>query len=289
MIINSDSMSISEELAASETVSVIEPADRWRVVDMRELFEYRDLLWFLVLRSVKVRYAQSAIGIGWAVIQPLFSMLVFTIVFGSLANVESDGAPYAVFSFVALVPWTYFSNALTEGTASLVQNANMVRKVYFPRVILPLSAVLAKLVDFMIAAVFMLGLLFWYGVTPNLGVLILPFSILVMVTVAVGMGCWLTSLAIQYRDVNYSMTFIVQLLMYAAPVVYPASLVPDRFIYWYALNPMVGVIESFRAALIGTRPMPYDLLAIGSVSAIVILCSGVFFFRSKEHIFADVA
>jgi lipopolysaccharide transport system permease protein len=184
---------------------------------------------FLVWREIKVRYAQSAIGIGWAVIQPVFSMLIFTIVFGKLAGISSDGAPYALFSLAALVPWTYFSNALVDGANCLVGNANMLSKVYFPRMLMPLAAVAAKLVDFTIAMTLLAGLMLWYGQAPTWGVLMLPLLILLMILTAAGLGMWLTALAVQYRDVKHAMNFVVQLLMYAAPVVYPASLVPERF------------------------------------------------------------
>lgn len=270
-------------------ITVIEPRSGWRLVDWKELCAYRDLFFFLVWRSVKVRYAQSTIGIGWAVIQPLFQMIVFTIIFGKLAEVDSDGAPYAVFSFVALVPWSYFSSAVTEGTSSLVANSNMISKVYFPRLILPLSAVLAKLVDFSIAMVLLAVLMAWYGVVPTAGAVMLPYLIFLMMLTAAGLGMWLTALAIQYRDINYAMSFIVQLLMYAAPVVYPASLIPDKYQLYYALNPMVGVIEGFRAALLGTRDMPWAFLALGTLTAVIVALTGALYFRKKERLFADVA
>lgn len=278
-----------EPLAPPITEVVIEHRSGWRMIDFKELHDYRDLLRFLTWRGIKVRYAQSAIGVGWAIIQPVFSMIVFTVVFGNLAEIDSEGIPYAVFSFAALVPWTYFANALTEGTDSLVSNANMISKVYFPRVILPLSAVLAKLVDFSIAMVLLFALMAWFHVVPNLGVLVLPGLVLLMMLTAAGMGMWFTALAIQYRDVKHAMGFMVQLLMYAAPVVYPTSLIPRQFQLLYALNPMVGVIEGFRSALLGTRPMPWDFLAVGALSAILIALSGAVYFRSKERIFADVA
>jgi lipopolysaccharide transport system permease protein len=270
-------------------ITVIEPKSGWRLIDFKELWQYRDLFYFLVWRSVKARYAQSTIGIGWAVIQPLFSMLVFTIVFGRLAKISSDGVPYAVFSFAALVPWTYFANALSESTASLVTNSNLLSKVYFPRLILPLSSVLAKLVDFSIAMVLLLGLLVFYGMMPNWGVLALPLLIVLMMLTAAGLGMWLTSLSVQYRDVNYAIGFIVQLLMYSAPVVYPASLIPEKYQLLYALNPMVGVIEGFRSALLGTRPMPWHFLAMGTITALAVAITGALYFRRKERLFADVA
>lgn len=273
----------------SDHLIIIQPRSGWQLVDLRELYEYRDLFRFLVWRNIKVLYAQSAIGIGWAVIQPLFSMLVFTIVFGRLAKVSSDGAPYAVFSFAALVPWTYFANALTQGTNSLVQEANMINKIYFPRLLLPLSAVAAKLLDFAIAMLVLVALMIWYQIVPTVGILAVPLLTLLMVITAVGLGAWLTALAIQYRDVKHAMNFVVQLLMYAAPVVYPTSLIPRQFQLIYSINPMVGVIEGFRSALLGTRPMPWDLILVSTISAVIIAISGITYFRHKERVFADVA
>jgi lipopolysaccharide transport system permease protein len=274
---------------APSHVSVIEPRTGWRLIDWKELADYRDLFFFLAWRNVKVRYAQSAIGIGWAVIQPLFYMIVFSIVFGRLAQVQSDGVPYAPFAFVALVPWTYFSNAVSEGAASLIGNANMISKIYFPRLILPLSLVAARLVDFAIALVILVGVMAWYRIVPQPTVIILPLLVLLMTLTAAGLGLWLTALAVQYRDVNYAITFGMQLLMYAAPVVYPASLVPQHLQRLYALNPMVGVIEGFRATLLGTRDVPWEFIALGTVSALAIAASGAFYFVRKERIFADVA
>jgi lipopolysaccharide transport system permease protein len=275
--------------ASSLPVVVIGPRSGWRLIDWREFYQYRDLFRFLVWREVKVRYAQSAVGIGWALIQPLSSMVIFTIVFGRLANVSSDGAPYSLFTLAALVPWTYFTNALTDGASSLVNNSNMLRKIYFPRLLMPLASVAAKLVDFCFAAVFLAVLLAWYGVAPNWGVLVLPLLVVLMVATAAGWSIWLTAMAIQYRDVKHGLTFLVQILMYAAPVVYPASLIPDRYQLVYALNPMVAVIEGFRSALLGTRPMPWNLLGVGAVSAIAVGITGILYFRSRERLFADVA
>jgi len=284
--------------AAPVVETVIEPRNGWRLVDFRELYAYRDLFRFLIWREVKVRYAQSVIGIGWAIIQPLFSMIVFTIVFGKLAGVESDGVPYAVFSFAALVPWTYFSNALTDGANSLVSNANMLSKVYFPRLLMPMASVAAKLVDFTIAMLLLAVLMVFFGVAPTWGMLLMPFLVVLMMLTAAGLGMWLTALAVQYRDVKHALNFVVQLCMYASPVVYAASLIPDRHnlggvvIYprlLYAINPMVGVIEGFRSALLGTTAMPWDLIAVGTASALCIATSGMFYFRRQERIFADVA
>jgi lipopolysaccharide transport system permease protein len=278
---------------------VIQPHSGWRFVDWRELYTYRDLFRFLTWRSIRIRYAQSAVGIGWAIIQPLFQMVIFTLFFGGLAGIGSDGASYAMFSLAALVPWTYFSNALTESADSLVSNAHMVSKVYFPRVILPLSAVIAKLFDFVIAFGMAAVIFAVNGVHPNWGILMLPYLILLMMLTALGMGLWLTALAIQYRDVKHAMAFVVQLLMYLAPVIYPASMIPDRYtlpngwIIWpqaiFAANPMVAVVEGFRSALLGTRDMPFAWIALGTVTAAVITITGTIYFRSRERLFADVA
>lgn len=273
----------------SKPTTLIRPAPGWRAIDFHELYRYRDMLRFLTWRSIKVLYAQSAIGIGWAVIQPLFSMLIFTVVFGWFAKIDSNGVPYSVFALAALVPWTYFSNALLEAGNSLVNQAQMLSKVYFPRVILPLSGVLAKLIDFGIAMTMLVGLMLCYGIAPNWNALALPLLVLIMVASAAGLGMWLTALAIQYRDVKHALSFVVQLAMYASPVVYATSIIPSHLQSFYAINPMVGVIEGFRAALLGTRPMPWDWIAIGAVSSSVLLASGLLYFRRQEKLFADVA
>ena len=269
--------------------TVIRPQKGWRLIDLKELREYKDLFYFLVWRDIKIRYAQSVLGVGWAVIQPVFTMIVFTIVFGKLAKIGSDGVPYAIFSFTALVPWTYFSTALTGASGSLVAGAGMLTKVYFPRIIIPMAPVLGKLVDFGIALLLLFGMMIWFKTMPTIWVLTLPLLILLMMLSATGLGMWLTALSIQYRDIKYGMSFAVRLLMYAAPVVYPASLIPDKYRFFYGLNPMAGVIEGFRSALLGTRPMPWDLIAVGSITALVIAITGAFYFRRMERIFADVA
>ena len=285
-----DSATIGVDSGIAYTKShIIEPKSGWRVVDFRELWEYRDLLYFLVLRDIKVKYAQSVIGIGWAVIQPVFFMLVFTVGFGSLAKIGSDGAPYAIFSFTALVPWTYFSTALMDTTSSLVVNTAMLTKVYFPRLVIPLTSTISKLVDFFIAMVLLFGLMVWFRTMPTAWALTLPLLVLLMMLTAAGLGMWLTALAIQYRDIKYAMTFVVQLMMYASPVAYPVSLVPERYQLLYALNPMVGVIEGFRSVLLNTNPVPWDLLAVGVIASAFVAISGLFYFRRMERVFADVA
>jgi lipopolysaccharide transport system permease protein len=275
--------------AAEQHLTIIQPSSGWRLVDFRELYRYRDLLYFLTFRSIRVMYAQSAIGIGWAVLQPLCSMIVFTIVFGLFAGIKSDDVPYAIFSFTALVPWTYFSNALLEASNSLVNQAQMITKVYFPRVVLPIAAVFAKLIDFCIAMIILANMLAWFRVMPTWNVVFLPVLVLIMVASAAGLGMWFTALAIHYRDVKHALNFIAQLIMYASPVVYSASIVPEKWQPLYAINPMVGVIEGFRAAILGTRPMPWEWIGIGALSASLTLISGLLFFRRQERIFADVA
>ena len=269
--------------------TVIEPESGWQLINWRELLQYRDLFFFLVWRDIKTRYAQSVMGVGWAVIQPLFSMVVFTIVFGNLAKMDSEGVPYAIFSYTALVPWTYFSGSLNAASASLISSKNMITKVYFPRLIVPIAPVLAKLVDFGIALLILFAMMVWFGIFPTWWALTLPLLVLLMMFTAAGLGMWITALAIQYRDIKYAMSFFVQLLMYAAPVVYPANNIPEKYRLFYALNPMVGVIEGFRSALLGTNPMPWDWIGIGTAVAVFFFVTGALYFKRMERIFADVA
>jgi len=275
----------------AETVPtvVIEPKGGSKLINLREVVEYRDLLYFLVLRDVTVLYKQTILGIAWAVLTPFFSMVVFSVIFGRLLGVESNGIPYPLFSFAALLPWTYFSSALTNSTNSLIQGSAVFTKVYFPRIFIPLVPVFSKLVDFCIAFVMLIGLMIWYRVAPSMNALFLPAPILLMIVTTAGIGMGLSALAIQYRDVRHAMQFSVQILMYAAPVVWPVSKVPGQFRLWYGLYPMAGVIEGFRAALLGTGPMPWDLLLMGSMSATLFFLLGALYYRRTERVFADVA
>ena len=269
--------------------TVIERKSGWQLIDWKELREYRDLYYFLVRRDIKVLYKQTILGFAWAIIRPLLSMIVFSIVFGRLARVPSDGVPYPIFTFVALVPWTYFAAAMIESTQSLVNNTNMLTKVYFPRLVIPMTPVLAKLLDFGIAFMILILMMAWFSIVPTWEVVFLPLLVLLMMLTASGFGMWLSALAIQYRDVRLAIPFIAQLLMYAAPVVWPASLVPEVLRPLYGLYPMAGVIEGFRSVLLGTNPMPWDLILPGTLSAVLIAGSGAFYFRRMERIFADVA
>ncbi|GAB2480734.1 ABC transporter permease [Algoriphagus taiwanensis] len=258
------------------------------MVDFKELWRYKDLLYFLTLRGIKARYAQSILGVSWAIIQPLFTTLVFTLVFGGLAKVDSDGMPYILFSYLALWPWNYFSGTLTESANSLIQNANMITKVYFPRMVLPLSAILSKMLDFTIAFVVVVIMLIYFRQVPGWGVLFTPLLILQLLMCSLGIGMFLSALAVKYRDVKHALTFLVQLLLYAAPVVYSTSAVPAEYQKFYILNPMVGVIEGFRAAFLD-RPMPWEWIWPGSIVAVVVFIFGMMYFRKMERTFADVA
>jgi lipopolysaccharide transport system permease protein len=269
-------------------VKIIEASSGWKMVDFEELWRYKDLLYFLTLRGIKARYAQSILGVAWAIIQPLFTTLVFTLVFGGLAKVDSDGMPYILFSYLALWPWNYFSGTLTESANSLVQNANMITKVYFPRMVLPLSAILSKLLDFIIAFVVVVIMLIYFRQMPGLGVMFLPLLILQLLLCSLGIGMFLSAMAVKYRDVKHALTFVVQLLLYAAPVVYSTSAVPSQFVPFYVLNPMVGVIEGFRAAFLD-RPMPWEWIWPGMIVAVFVFVFGTMYFRRMERIFADVA
>jgi lipopolysaccharide transport system permease protein len=265
-------------------------AEPWRfAAKLRELWPYRELFYFLVWRDVKVRYAQSVLGIGWAVIQPIVPMVIFSIVFGRVAKISSDGAPYTLFAYAGLVPWTYFANALGDASASLVKEVNMLSKIYFPRLLIPLTSVLGRLIDLVISFAFLFILMAWYRVAPTTALFLLPFLILLTMLAASGLGLWLGALALQYRDVRYAVPFAIQFLMYAAPVVYPTSLIPARYRYFYALNPLVGVIEGSRACLLGLAPIPWDLIAIAAISSICLMWGGAVYFTRKESVFADVA
>ena len=269
-------------------VTVVKPRNTWDILTIRDLWEYRDMLLYLVLRDIKARYTQSVLGIGWAVLQPLFLMIVFTVIFGKLVKINTNGMDYAVFSYTALVPWAYFSNSLMLTTGSLIQNPNLLSKVFFPRLVLPMSTVLSTLVDFFIAFILVIVLMIWYQVSPTIWVLFLPVLLMLMVVLSVSLGSLFAALAIQYRDVRHGIAFLVQGMMYASPVVYPVSIIPDKYRLIYGLNPMAGVIEGFRSALLGSTPMPWDLIIVGTIVTLVLAVIGLTYFKFTERIFADV-
>jgi lipopolysaccharide transport system permease protein len=269
-------------------VTLIRPSGGWRAIDLRELWAYRELLYFLIWRDIKVRYKQTALGASWAIIQPFFTMVVFSLFFGRLARVPSDGLPYPVFAFAALVPWTFFATGLTMSANSLVGSQDLIRKVYFPRLAIPVATVLACLVDFGIAFAVLVVMMLIYGVVPGAEVLwVLPLLLLALVT-ALGVGLWLSALNVQYRDVRHAVPFLAQIWLFATPVAYPSSLLSEPWRTVYALNPMVGVVEGFRWALLGANTAPGPMIVASSLAALVILVSGAFYFRRLERTFADV-
>jgi lipopolysaccharide transport system permease protein len=274
-------------IARSPTV-VIAPSRGLFDLGLRDLYQYRDLLYFLVWRDVKVRYKQTAIGAGWAILQPVLAMAIFSVVFGHFAGIPSDGLPYPVFAFAALVPWTYFAQAVAQSSSSLVGDAKLIEKVYFPRLIIPISAAVSPLVDFAAAFVVLLGMMAWFGLMPGWRVLYVPAFLLLAFACALAVSLWLSALNVKYRDVRYAIPFLVQLWLYASPVAYPASMVPEQWRLLYSLNPMVGVIEGFRAVLLGQAPPNLASVAAGAAVVSIVLVTGVIYFRRMERTFADV-
>lgn len=275
------------ETTKDEWTSVIVPSKGWVSLKLRELWQYRDLALFLTWRDVSVRYKQTVLGVAWAVIQPFFSMIIFSIFFGGLAQIPSDGVPYPVFSYVALLPWTYFANSLSESSNSLVGSANLISKVYFPRLVVPIASVLGGLVDFGIAFIVLIFMMLFFEIAPTAAIIFLPLLLLLALVTALGVGLWLSALNVQYRDIRYAVPFLVQALLFATPVVYPSSLLEEPWRTLYGLNPMVGVVEGFRWALLGTNP-PGPLLLVSAIAAVLLLISGMFYFRRMEKNFADV-
>ena len=266
---------------------VIRPPRRWVPVDFNELWEYRELLYFFTWRDVKLRYKQTGLGIAWAIIQPLFLMVVFSLFFGGLAKIPSDGIPYPLFSLAALLPWTLFAEGMTRSTISMVSNAGIMTKVYFPRLIMPVASIMSPLVDFCVAFGILILMMAYYGFVPTINIIFLPLLVIFAMMTSLAVGLWLSALNVKYRDFQYTVPFLIQIWMFASPVVYPASMVPEQFRFLYALNPMTGVIEGFRWALLGTNP-PTTMIFISFVVVIVLLVSGVFYFRRMEQYFADI-
>ena len=266
----------------------IKPSRGWVGLGLRELWEYRELVFFLMWRDIKVRYKQTVLGAGWAIIQPLFGMVVFTVFFGKLAKMPSDGIPYPIFSFSALVSWTFFANGLTNASAVLVGGTNLLTKVYFPRLAMPIASVMSGLVDLVIALFVLFGLMAYYGISPSSNVLWLPVFMALALAAALGIGTWLAALNVRFRDVRYVVPFLIQLWLFVTPVVYPSSLVKEPWRTLYGLNPMAGVVDGFRWALLGTPPPPAAMLAVSGGSALLLLASGLFYFRRMESSFADL-
>jgi lipopolysaccharide transport system permease protein len=266
----------------------IEPRKGWIALGLKDLWQYRELLFFLTWRDIKVRYKQTALGAAWAIIQPLFTMLVFTLFFGRLAKVPSDGIPYPLFSYAALLPWQLFAYALTESSNSVVANERLITKVYFPRLVIPLASILAGLVDFFIAFALLICMMIWYGVRPTWAVFTLPFFVVLTMATAFGVGLWLSALNVQYRDVRYTLTFIVQFWLFASPVAYSSTLVPAGWRPFYGLNPMSGVIEGFRWALLGKAPAPGTMLWVSVVVVAALNLGGLYYYRRMEKTFADI-
>jgi len=266
---------------------VLQATRSWAPLNLHDLWNYRELLYFLTRRDIQVRYRQTALGVAWAVIQPLFTMLIFTIFFGRLAGVPSEGIPYPLFAYAGLLPWTFFANALTTSGNSLVGSQNLITKVYFPRMVIPLAAVAAGLVDFGISFLLLLGLMAWYQVLPGVAVLLLPVLTLLIALLAMGVGMWMSALNVKYRDIRYALPFAIQLWMFISPIIYPASVVPEKYRWALALNPLTGIIGGFRAALFG-GPVSWMDLAISVGLTLAVLVYALYAFRRMEREFADI-
>lgn len=268
--------------------TIIKPSKGWSFPDFREVWKYRELLYFLVWRDVKVRYKQTILGAAWAVIQPFFTMVVFSIFFGRFAKVPSDGLPYPIFAYSALIPWHYFANALSQSGQSLVTEQRLITKVYFPRIIVPMSPVFSGLVDFVLAFSVLIGMMFWYKITPNIGLLALPLWTLLAMMTSFAVGVWLSALNVKYRDIRHTIPFLTQLWMFSTPIAYPSSIVPERWRFIYGLNPMSGVVEGFRWGLLGKKLPSLEMVAISVGIILILLIGGLIYFRRTERTFADI-
>jgi len=281
---NDDLLAIPKSLPRTRR----EPSKGWAWPKLRELWEYRELVFFFAWRDIKVRYKQTVMGALWAIIQPFFTMVIFTLFFGRLAKIPSDGVPYPIFSYAALVPWTFFANALTQASNSMVLSSNMIKKIYFPRLALPIATVLAGVIDFVLAFAVLLGMMLFYGLVPTLNVLWLPLFLLLALVTSLGAGLWLSAMNVQFRDVHYTIPFLTQALLLVTPIAYPSSLLSEPWRTLYGLNPMAGVVEGFRWALLGTDTAPGPMMIVSVLVALVLFVSGAFYFRRMEQSFADV-
>jgi lipopolysaccharide transport system permease protein len=273
---------------STESTVIIEPRRGLFHLDLRAIWHYRELLYFLVWRDLKVRYKQTVIGIGWAVLQPVITMIIFTAVFGGLVKMPSDGLPYPIFFYSALLPWNYFAGALQRCVVSVVGDAALVSKVYFPRLILPLAGTVSGLVDFAVSFVILLGMIVWYKIGLSWTVLMLPLFLILALSTALAVGLWLSALNVRFRDVGHTIPFLIQVWMYSSPIVYPVSVIPMKYRYLYSLNPMAGVIEGFRWALLGKQSPEFSVIAISVAVVLVLIAGGLIFFRNMERTFADV-
>ena len=272
---------------SSYPITIIEPAKRWVALAQRELWAYRELLYFLVWRDIKVRYKQTALGAAWAIIQPFFTMVVFSIFFGRLAQMPSEGIPYPIFAFSGLVPWMFFANALAAASNSLVAQERLITKIYFPRLLVPVATVLAGLVDFAIAFSVLIGMMLWYGILPVAAIWTVPLFVALATSSAVGAGLWLSALNVRYRDVRFIVPFLIQFWLFATPIAYPSSLVPESWRVLYGLNPMAGVVDGFRWAILGRGQAPGPMLVVSVLVVVALLISGMYYFRRMEETFAD--
>lgn len=271
-----------------EEIIFLRPSKGWSALNLRDLWRYRELIYFLTWRDIKVRYKQTVLGAAWAIIQPLLNMVVLSIIFGRFANMPTDGIPRPIFTYSALLPWGLFSKALSDAGRSMLSNRSMVTKVYFPRLIIPLASVLGGLVDFLIQFVILIGMMVYYKFYPTPAIVTLPFFLLLSLTTALGVGLWLSALNVLYRDVGYIIPYLTQLWLLLTPVAYSVSVVPEQWRLLYSLNPMVGVVEGFRWALLGSAPPPWPLLMVSTLISFTLLISGMFFFRRMERTFADM-
>lgn len=277
-------------LSSSQTQRLrLAPSKGWVKLQLHELWQYRELLYFLTWRDIKVRYKQTVLGAGWAILQPFLSMVVFSLFFGGLAQIPSDGLPYPLFSYAALVPWTFFANGLTQSSNSLVGSANLIRKVYFPRLTIPIATVLSGMIDFLLAFVVLVLMSFFFGVLPTANVVFLPFFVLLACVTALGVGLWLSAMNVQFRDVRYTVPFLTQFWLFITPIAYPSSLIQNEVLRaLYGLNPMAGVVEGFRWALLGADSAPQPTMLVSTISALLLFISGMYYFRRMEKTFADV-
>lgn len=267
---------------------LIEPSRGWQALRLKELWEFRELLYFFVWRDIKVRYKQTALGASWAILQPFLSMLIFTLFFGILAKMPSDGIPYPLFAYTALLPWQLFVYALTQSSNSLIENSRLISKVYFPRLAVPLASVVAGVVDFLIAFVILILLMLYYGVTPTWGIFALPLFVLLALGAALSVGVWMSAFNVKYRDVRYVIPFLAQAWMFATPIVYPSSMIPEAWRWLYGLNPMAGVVEGFRWALLGTGIIHLPLILVSTAVVVIGLVGGLYYFQRMEQTFADL-